>query len=154
MNRFVTTTLLAFAFAFGSSVLSSGEASADGVPDGRVMVDIYGLRNAKGVVRCTLFSSANGFPSQPDRAAMKTTSPAIVNGRAACAFDDVKPGVYAVGFLHDENANGKMDTNFLGIPTEGYGASNDARGKMGPPKWEDAKFTHQGKTSMRLKTEY
>ena len=42
--------------------------------------------------------------------------------------------------FHDENANGKIDRNFVGIPKEGYGTSNDAKGFMGPPKYEDAKF--------------
>lgn len=145
MNRFA---ILSFVLAV------SATASADPMPDGRVMVDIYGLRNAKGVVRCSLFASDNGFPDKPERALKQTTAPVIVDGRAACAFDDVKPGTYAVGFLHDENGNGKMDTNFLGMPKEGYGASRDARGKMGPPKFADAKFEHTGKTSLRLKTEY
>ena len=41
---------------------------------------------------------------------------------------------------HDENGNGKLDTNFLGIPSEGVAASNDAKGTMGPPSYEKAKF--------------
>ena len=55
-------------------------------------------------------------------------------------FKDVPAGTYAVSYIHDENGNGKMDTNFMGIPKEGYGCSNNAKGFMGPPKWEDAKF--------------
>ena len=42
--------------------------------------------------------------------------------------------------VHDENENNKLDTNFLGIPKESFGCSNNAKGFMGPPKWEDAKF--------------
>jgi uncharacterized protein (DUF2141 family) len=39
-----------------------------------------------------------------------------------------------------------MDTNFLGIPKEDYGCSNNARGFMGPPKWKDAKFQINNKS--------
>ncbi len=46
--------------------------------------------------------------------------------------------------MHDENGNGKLDKNFIGMPTEGYGASRAARGTMGPPKWEDAVFQFAG----------
>jgi uncharacterized protein (DUF2141 family) len=42
--------------------------------------------------------------------------------------------------VHDENGDGKLERNFLGVPKEGVGASNDARGRMGPPKWKDARF--------------
>ena len=56
----------------------------------------------------------------------------------------VKPGTYAVSTFHDENSNGKLDTNLLGIPTEGVGASNNAKGHFGPPKFDDAKFRFEG----------
>jgi uncharacterized protein (DUF2141 family) len=55
-------------------------------------------------------------------------------------FKDIPKGEYAVSFVHDENDNKKMDTNFIGIPKEDFGCSNNATGVMGPPKYEDAKF--------------
>jgi uncharacterized protein (DUF2141 family) len=58
-----------------------------------------------------------------------------------CQFNDIPPGVYAVAVFHDENANGKLDKNFLGIPREGYGASNNVRPKMSAPAFKDAAFT-------------
>jgi uncharacterized protein (DUF2141 family) len=47
--------------------------------------------------------------------------------RAVCEFPGVAPNTYAVSVFHDENSNGKLDTNFMGIPREGVGASNGAR---------------------------
>ena len=71
------------------------------------------------------------------------------------AFLPASPGVYAVGMLHDENNNGKMDTDMLGIPKEGYGASNDARGSFGPPSVNDARFSYAGGVViLRLNTSY
>ncbi len=60
--------------------------------------------------------------------------------KAIVTFKNIPKGEYAVSFVHDENDNKKMDTNFFGIPKEDYGCSNNARGFMGPPKYEDAKF--------------
>jgi uncharacterized protein (DUF2141 family) len=132
----------------------SPAALADDAPQGRITVEVNALRSAKGVVRCSLFASADGFPKDTARALALTVAPSIANGRALCIFDNVKPGTYAVGFIHDENNNGKLDTNFLGMPTEGYGASNDARGTMGPPKFDAAAFNHGTQTALHLKTAY
>ena len=49
-------------------------------------------------------------------------------------------GMYGIAVFHDENKNGKMDKNFLGIPQEAYGFSNNMRVTFGPPKWEKSKF--------------
>ena len=46
--------------------------------------------------------------------------------------------------IHDENDNHKLDTNWIGIPTEGYGTSRDAVGKFGPPSFKDAAFSYGG----------
>jgi len=53
-------------------------------------------------------------------------------------FKKLTKGKYAFRFFQDENGNGKMDFNFLGIPKESWGYSNDARGFMSAPKIEDA----------------
>ena len=55
-------------------------------------------------------------------------------------FKDIPVGIYAVSVFHDENDNGKLDTNSFGIPNEQFGCSNNAKGFMGPSKWKNAKF--------------
>ena len=50
-------------------------------------------------------------------------------------------GDYAIALYHDRNGNGKLDSNLLGVPTEPYGFSGDARNLMGPATWEQAKFS-------------
>jgi uncharacterized protein (DUF2141 family) len=103
-------------------------------------IEMVGFRNQKGVAQVTLFNSAEGFPDKPDRAFLHGSSP-IVDGESQITFLQVPFGTYGVGVVHDENSNEKMDTNFLGKPREGYGASNDARGRFGPPSFEDARFS-------------
>jgi uncharacterized protein (DUF2141 family) len=66
------------------------------------------------------------------------------NRKPFASFREIAPGRYAVSVYHDENSNGKLDTNFLGIPREGVGASNNARGHMGSPKFDAAAFPFAG----------
>jgi uncharacterized protein (DUF2141 family) len=106
---------------------------------GLIHVDIAGLRNDKGQVLCALYSSADGFPKDSKKAVARASS-AISHAHAVCEFSGVGPGIYAVSVFHDENSNGKLDTNFMGIPREGVGASNNAKGHLGPPKFHDASF--------------
>ena len=65
-------------------------------------------------------------------------------GASTCAFDPIPAGTYAVACFHDENKNGRLDTGLFGIPTEGTVVSNHAKGFMGPPSFEKARFTFAG----------
>jgi uncharacterized protein (DUF2141 family) len=109
-----------------------------------IHVDVVGLRNDNGQVLCDLYSSAEAFPGNPERANAHVVA-AISQGRASCEFRNVMPGRYAVAVVHDENKNGRLD-RLLGMPSEGVGASRDARGHLGPPKFDDAAFDYRGST--------
>ncbi len=63
---------------------------------------------------------------------------------ARCDFEAIAPGTYALAVIHDENMNGKLDTNWLGFPTEGYGFSNDAKTSLGAPSFSAASFPYDG----------
>lgn len=108
-----------------------------------IHVEVIGLHNVKGRVSCALYSSAVGFPKDSQKAIGRDTS-SISDQKASCEFSGIAPGTYAVSVFHDENSNGKLDTNFLGIPREGVGASNNARGRMAPPKFGAAAFQYAG----------
>jgi uncharacterized protein (DUF2141 family) len=127
------------------SLVSLVRCQAQAAPPqgGVIHVDIVGLRNNKGQVFCALYASAEGFPKDGQKAIRRDTS-SVTEGKAACEFPGIERGTYAVSVFHDENSNGKLDTNFLGIPREGVGASNDARGHMGPPKFNAAQFQFPG----------
>lgn len=89
--------------------------------------------------RLRLYGSEAGFPTDRSRALREVVAP-IKGGRAVVELADLPFGTYAIGCVHDENGNGKLDTNWLGIPREGVCASNDARGHRGPPRWNEARF--------------
>jgi uncharacterized protein (DUF2141 family) len=119
-----------------------------------IHVEITGLRSDKGQVLCALHSSADAFPKKPEKAVARTTAK-IVERQAICEFTGIALGTYAVSVVHDENANGKLDTNFVGMPREGVGASNDAKGHMGPPKFSAASFAYQGgRLDLKIHVDY
>jgi uncharacterized protein (DUF2141 family) len=133
-----------FALALAFLLLSpSALAQAQLAPDDLIHVEIAGLRNDKGQVLCALFLSPGDFPKKTDKAVAHRTS-IISNRHAVCEFLGVTPDTYAVSVIHDENSNGRLDTNFMGIPREGVGASNDAKGHFGPPKFDAAAFRFPG----------
>jgi uncharacterized protein (DUF2141 family) len=101
-----------------------------------------------------IYNSAKGFPTDPSLAAQKRWCE-IASKAATCSFDPIPAGTYAVACIHDENKNGKLDTGALGIPTEGTVASNHAKGFMGPPSFDKAKFQFSGTaTTLDLRMGY
>ncbi len=105
--------------------------------DGELKVDIEGVQNAKGNLGVLLFNRKEGFPSDHTKALKQITVPAR-KGTNTVVFDELAPGTYAVAVMHDENTNLKLDTNWMGIPSEGYGFSGNKMGLMGPPSFTDA----------------
>jgi uncharacterized protein (DUF2141 family) len=90
-----------------------------------------------------IYDSPKGFPTDPSAALQRRWCP-IDRTTSLCAFDPLPAGVYAVACFHDENANGKLDTGLFGIPTEGTVVSNHAKGVLGPPSFDAAKFSFAG----------
>jgi uncharacterized protein (DUF2141 family) len=124
-------------------LLISSAALAQAPRENQIHVEIAGLRDDKGQAVCSLFSSAADFPKQTEKAVARSVS-VIADRHAVCEFSGVAPGTYAISVFHDENLNGKLDTNFMGIPREGVGASNGAKGHLGPPKFDAAAFRFAG----------
>lgn len=100
---------------------------------------IKGLEHLEGSLHIAFYNSADTFLKDGKQmASCKNNQPLKKDSRLVCPLP---AGKYAAAVYHDENSNGKLDTNFLGIPKEGYGFSNNASGSFGPPKYKDAAFT-------------
>jgi uncharacterized protein (DUF2141 family) len=125
--------MLSLAFA-AALVFVAGPASA-----ARIIVTIDGLHTAQGTVFVGLYASPakflQGNQADAQRRVKASTGPITV------AFDNLAPGTYAVGAFHDENGNDHLDTNFLGLPVEGYALSNGVRAVMSKPTFQQAAFT-------------
>lgn len=121
--------------------------SAEGDDSTRIEVHFKSVRSNDGMVRCALFATPKGFPSEY-RKAIKGKSVRATRGETVCRFDGLSAGAYAVAGIHDENNNGELDANFVGMPEEGWGVSNNAGPRtFGPPTFEDAKFEFTGGTT-------
>ncbi|MBR9845925.1 MAG: DUF2141 domain-containing protein [Algicola sp.] len=116
--------------------LSHSVMNAQDLNGQEITVVIENLNSDKGHVYISLYNTETSFLDK----GFKSTMSRIENNSCTITFENIPNGIYAISFFHDENENKKMDSNFLGIPKEDYGCSNNARGFMGPPKWEDAKF--------------
>jgi uncharacterized protein (DUF2141 family) len=104
---------------------------------GVVTVTVAGVRSHAGSVLVALCDRATFLAPTCRYAGKSPASPGAVTVR----ITGVPPGIYAAQAFHDENDNGKIDRNFLGIPREGLGFSNDAKMRFGPPSFDDAAFS-------------
>jgi uncharacterized protein (DUF2141 family) len=105
---------------------------------GTLTLIIEALKNDEGSVRVALSNSEENYYDYPNPTIGMS---APIHGRIArLEFRNLPFGVYAIKAFHDENGDGELDTNFLGIPVEDYGFSNNASGLLGPPSWEHASF--------------
>jgi uncharacterized protein (DUF2141 family) len=121
---------------------SAGAASGQTPGPATLTVKVAGARNTKGKIGSALFQKPHGFPEDASNAVRARDVDITPNTMTAqFVFDGLPQGVYAVSVRHDENSNGKLDTNFVGIPKEGYGASNNPKKKLRAPTFEEAKFT-------------
>lgn len=105
---------------------------------GDLLLIIKGFENEEGKALIALANTEENYQSQSE--AYRTAKIDIENGEVQFTFEDLPFGEYAIKIFHDEDNDGELDTNFLGMPTEDYGFSNNARGSFGPASWQDAKF--------------
>lgn len=153
----ISVSLVVACACGGASVFASDESQSHATapittnepPQTRGLLVNVETRNDEGFVFCALWPNAQGYPIQRDRAIHDGASKQLKNQLAQIHFEAVADGEYALACFHDENGNKTLDTNFLGIPAEGTGASNDARSFMGPPSYKAARFViSQGKPNV------
>lgn len=115
---------------------------------------IKGLKNNHGKVFAHLFKVDTGFPKDSENAFVWDT--ASINGTTAIIyFYNIPYGTYALTSHHDENNNDKMDRNLLGMPTEGFGLSNNVKILFSVPDFEECSFSvDSSKKTIIIYTKY
>lgn len=106
---------------------------------GDIIVQMNNFKNDSGEVIVYLYNQEDGFPDEPEHA-IDTIVTKITNNKATVTFGNKAYTNYALSVIHDENKNSKMDSNWIGIPIEGYAVSNNIEGSFGPPSYDDSKF--------------
>jgi len=120
---------------------------------GAITVRIEALRNDRGTVYVSLHANKRSFDD--NKGGIQNAQARPKQGTVVVVFDNVVPGRYALSFIHDENDNKKLDTNFIGVPKEGFGYSKDAMGRFGPPKFDDAALAiPSGATTVLMHAKY
>lgn len=105
----------------------------------RVIVTVSGLRSAAGGVYIGLYATPSKFLNGTQVDALRKVRAGT--GPITVVFDNLAPGTYAIGAYHDENNNDHFDTDFIGLPQEGYALSNGVRAVMAKPTFQQAAFT-------------
>lgn len=106
----------------------------------KIEITIKGIEKVKGTVLVAVYNSEDSFMKKHVLSAKQKVS----DKQVTVVIENVKAGDYAITTFHDENDNEKLDTNFIGIPNEPYGFSNDAKGSFGPPSFDKAKVKVDG----------
>ncbi len=111
---------------------------------------IKNIKNEEGMVRLALYNSDDQFMKKE----LKGVEVKSKAGEAVAVFKDIAPGRYAISVMHDANDNKELDSNFMGIPKEGFGFSNDAMGMFGPPDFKKASFEVSGEKKLVINLKY
>ena len=119
------------------------------VAQSKIEVTVKNVKESKGTIRVALFNNETDFLEQALESKVVKASATETN----VVFDNLKPGEYAISVIHDVNENKELDKGFMGIPKEPYGFSNDARGKFGPPSYEESKLIVKGDVKTSIKVE-
>lgn len=104
-----------------------------------LQIKIEGFKNDKGHILYILFDKEEGFPDGPS-SGIRQGKVTVDEAKTGFVLKDLGPGKYAVSVIHDENDNNKLDTNFLGIPKEGVGFSNNPKLMFGAPAFDKCSF--------------
>jgi len=139
---------------FGVPGVVFAQASTAPVAAG-IQATVTGLRSARGFVDVALYSNPSRWPEEDG--SITSCRARIQNGQATCTLTGrlAQGGWYAIAFTHDENANGRFDTNFIGLPQEGYGFSNDAHPVLSAPSFNACRFRYAGGLQpVRMRVQY
>lgn len=103
----------------------------------QLTVVIDGIKEPNGEIILAIFDNESDFL---EKEYTSKTIKVNKNGKATAIFDNLPKGSYSLSVIHDKNQNGKLDKNFIGLPTEGFGFSNNKMGKFGPPSFKDCEI--------------
>jgi uncharacterized protein (DUF2141 family) len=118
---------------------------------GSLSVTVTGIKNTRGQLIACLWKEKSGFPTCAKNKGATKRKMAISGSSMTVSFPNVAPGVYAVTVEHDEDGDGKLKTNFIGMPKEGVGVSNNPGGI---PSWSNATVKVSGNGSISVKMRY
>ena len=137
VSTILRNTLVASCLIAASASISANELA----------LTLNNITKHEGKIMVALFDSEANYNGEGKAAAVAMIP--VTNGKVSYTFSNIENGSYAIKLYHDENNNQKMDFNDYGIPTEGYGFSNNV-GAFGIPSFEEAKFEVLEQTDIQI----
>jgi len=110
----------------------------------KLVVKVTGIKSSGGTIKIGLFNKKAGFPNIAR--VMRGINKRNRRKQVVGVFSNLPAGRYAVAIVHDENNNGRLDKNILGMPKEGYGFSRNVKPMMSAPSFSATSFQLGGKT--------
>ncbi len=124
-------------------------------PINTLTVVVNGIKHQKGQICLKVYASEKGFPLS-ETSGVKSGCVKITGSSVKKEFIGLKPGKYAVAVVDDQNGDYKLNQDFLGIPQEGFGVSNNPTVSVitGTPKFNKASFPLQKNTTINIEMKY
>ncbi|HIO96127.1 MAG TPA: DUF2141 domain-containing protein [Campylobacterales bacterium] len=136
MNKLIVSTLLTSSLLFSATI----------------NIEVSHIKNQKGSLVIGLYNIEKTFPIKTEE--YKGATVEINSTVATYQFQNIPDGSYAIALFHDENSNEILDKNFLGIPKEGYGFSNNAKALFSAPSFDEAKFELNNSIDIKIEMDY
>ena len=139
-HKTLKRSAIVFLLAIGTSVISLSSSAAE------LTIKVTDIKKMKGHLLVALYESKEAYDGGETQLASKVK---VDESEHLVIFKDIPEGQYAVKMYHDENDNNELDSNMFGIPSEGYGFSNN-EGRFGAPDYKDAMFEVNNKTNIEI----
>ncbi len=142
MNKFILMKVVVLTMTFATSTMAF-----------TLKVNVTNLRNDKGTIKYLVFNNEKGFPDILKHS-LKSGTILATETEKGIVLENLEAGSYSVSVIHDENNNDKLDTNFLGMPKEGFGFSNNPTIYFGPPSFNKSKVELEKDSEITIKLKY
>ncbi|MDX1699043.1 MAG: DUF2141 domain-containing protein [Melioribacteraceae bacterium] len=136
MKNLIKIMVVLMIISLSSNIAQNG--NSENVESGKFVVIVSGFDSDEGNAMIALYNSEENYSENGEK--FKRTMSKIKDSKVEWIIEDLPFGEYAIKLYHDENENGRMDRNMMGIPKEDYAFSNNATGSFGPADYDDAKF--------------
>ncbi|MFT6958629.1 MAG: hypothetical protein ACJAYC_003649 [Halieaceae bacterium] len=140
----ITNAIALLSLLFVNTAIVAAEETSDEIATADttlLRVEVTGLEDAEGSLYISVYDSDDTWLGKDTVLTREVVIVDALQENVVCVELNLPPGQYALSIFYDKNDNGKLDSNFIGIPKEPVALSNNARPKFGPPKYKDAVFT-------------
>lgn len=119
---------------------------------GDLTIKVTGIKEISGRIKMGLYNSSQTFANSGQE--FRKAAVVVSKNTAIIVFKNLPEGEYAIAFYHDQNGDNDLNRNFIGLPKEGYGFSNNISPKLSVPSFDQTKFKFPELRSLEIKTIY